>query len=166
MPHVPIFLIVTLLFLGTIPTSVAKDDAVQAQAVADAASDAKNYNATPWATVGVLSAPASACLFLLGCIYAVDIIGPIVRDRAGIGVCLGILPTGVVLSSGAVKVSPPAEHLMGKSPEYVSVYVKTYTEKVKRKRQKYAIIGSAAGYLITGAFTVWFISDYDPWLSF
>ena len=38
---------------------------------------------------------------------------------------------------------------MGKSPEYVSIYVKTYTRLVKRKRQEFAIKGCALGGLVS-----------------
>lgn len=164
--RVTAFLITILLLLGTMLVSIAEEDTATAQAIADATSDAKNYNTISWATYGILSAPASACLFAVGCVQAPDIISPIIGSRVGIGACLGILPAAVVLSSNFVRVSPPTERLIGKSPEYVSVYMKTYTARVKHKRQNYAIGGSVVGCLAIGGFVLWFISDYDPWMGF
>ena len=144
-------LITILSFLGTIPTSIAEEGALQSRAIADAMGDAENYNAIFWATYGVLSVPGS--LFLVRTVLS----GADVISLPCLGVCLGTLPTAVVLLSNFVRVSPPAERFMGKSPEYVSVYVKTYTRRIKRKRQKYAIGGSAVGCLVTGGFVVWLI---------
>ena len=142
-------LITILSFLGTIPTSIAAENAVQARAIADATSDAENYNAIFWATYGALSIPGS--VFLVRTVLS----GVHIISLPCLGICLGTLPTAVVLSSNFVRVSPPTERLLGKSPEYVSVYLKTYTMQVKRKRQKYAIGGSAVGCLVTGGFVVW-----------
>ena len=138
-----------LLFLGTISISIAEENTTQAQATADATSDTKNYNAIYWTTSGVLSTPASVLLVstILG---RADVIW-----LPGVCACLGTLPTAVVLSSHFVRVSPPTERLMGKSPEYVSAYVKTYTMRVKRKRQKHVIGGAAVGCLVTGGLAIW-----------
>ena len=124
----PAFFITILLFLGTISISIAEEDTEQT--IADAMSDASTYNAIYWTTSGALSAPASVLLVstVLG---GADIIW-----LPGLCVCLGALPTAVVLSSNFVSVSPPTERLMGKSPEYVSVYVKIYTIRIKRKRRE------------------------------
>ncbi len=146
---IPAFFITILLLFGTISISIAEEDTTQAKAIADATSDAKNYNAIFWTSSGVLSIPAS--LLLVGTMLS----GTDVISVPCVCVCWATLPTAVVLSSHFVRVSPPTERLMGKSPEYVSVYVKTYTMRVKRKRQKYVIGGSVAGFLATGGFLVW-----------
>ena len=138
-----------LLFLGTISISIAEENPVQAQAVADARSDAQNYNAIYWTTSGAFSIPAS--VLLVGTVLG----GADVIWVPGLCVCLGTLPTAVLLSSHFVSASPPMERLMCKSPEYVSVYVKTYTMRVKRKRQEHVIGGSIIGCLATVGFTAW-----------
>ena len=138
-----------LLFFGTISISIAEEDPLQAQAIVDARRDAQNYNAIYWTASGALSIPAS--LLLVGTVLG----GADVIWLPGVCACWGTLPTVVLLSSHFVEVSPPTEHFIGKSPEYVSAYVKTYTTRVKRKRQAHVIGGSAAGCLITGGFLVW-----------
>ena len=145
----PACLITILLFLGTISIGIAEEDAGQAQAIADATIDAENYNALPWAAYGVLSIPGS--LFLVRTMLS----GADVISLPCLGICLGTLPTAVIVSSNFVSVSPPTERLMGKSPEYVSVYVKTYTTQVKRKRLKNTIGGSVVGCLTTVGLTLW-----------
>ena len=149
MLRLPAFFLTILLFLGTISISIAEEDAGHAHAVADATRDAKNDNALYWTASGALSIPAS--LLLVGTVLS----GADVISVPCVCVCLGTLPTGVVLSSYFARVSPPTERLMGKSPEYVSVYVKTYTTRVKRKRLEHVIGGSVAGFLATGGFLVW-----------
>ena len=137
-----------LLFLGTLSISIAEEDAGQAQAVADATRDASTYNAIYWRTSGALSIPASA--LLVGTVLGrADVIW-----LPGVCVCWGTLPTVVLLSSHFVEVSPPTERLIGKSPEYVSAYVKTYTMRIKRKRREQVVGGSIIGCLATVSFIV------------
>ena len=149
--HINITLLTIPLFLGTISIGITEEDAGHAQAVADATRDAQNYNAIYWTTSGALSIPASVLLVstVLG--------GADVIWLPGVCICWGTLPTAVLLSSHFVEVSPPTERLIGKSPEYVSAYMKTYTTRVKRKRQAHVITGSAAGCLATGGFFVWLL---------
>lgn len=149
--RVTAFLITILLLLNTRSVSISQGNAVQAQAAADATSDAENYNAIFWTTYGVLSVPGSV-FSVRTVLSGIDVI-----SLPCLGVCLGVLPAAVVLSSNLVKVSPPTKRLMGKSPEYVSVYVKTYTMRVKRKRQKHVIGGATVGCLVTGGFVVWLV---------
>ena len=143
------FFIIILLFLGTISISIAEENAGQVQAIADATSDVENYNALPWAAYGVLSIPGS--IFLVRTMLS----GADVISLPCLGICLGTLPTAVVLSSNFVRVSPPTERLIGKSPEYVSVYVKTYKTQVKRKRLKNTIGGSVVGCFTTVGLALW-----------
>lgn len=145
-------LLTILLFLGTISIGIAEEDTGQAQAIADATRDAQNYNAIYWTTSGALSIPAS--VLLVGTVLG----GADVIWLPGVCVCWGTLPTAALLSSHFVEVSPPTEHFIGKSPEYVSAYVKTYTTRVKRKRQAHVIAGSAAGCLVTAGFFVWLLN--------
>ena len=136
--HTNITLLTILLFLGTISIGIAEEDTSHAEAVADATRDAQNYNAIYWTTSGALSIPASA-LFVGTVLGGADVIW-----LPGVCVCWGTLPIAVLLSSHFVEVSPPTEHLIGKSPEYVSAYVKTYTTRVKRKRQAHVIAESCS----------------------
>ena len=161
--HVITFLITVLLFLGTLPVSIADQHFGQTQAMVDATSDAKIYNATAWSTCGVLAAPTSACLFLGTCIINPDIGVSIIAGRIPLAVCLSILPAAVTLSPAYVKISPPTERLIGKPPEYVSAYVETYTRLVKHKRQKYAITGTVVGCLVTGGAVIGFYANWSPW---
>ena len=58
----------------------------------------------------------------------------------GYGICCGILAIG---SAYVVKAQPPAENLLGKSPEYVNAYTKAYQEEMREERAKAAAIGCA-----------------------
>ena len=115
----------------------------EAQAIPDATRDAENYNATSWAIGGMLAIPTS----LGACVLAPDLFLSVTSNDAGSVLCLGAIPAAVIIAARTSKVSPPTARLMGKSPEYVSVYVKTYTSLVKHKRQQYAIMGCAVGSL-------------------
>ena len=149
--RVTAFIITILLFLSRMSVNISQGNALQAQAIADATNDAENYNAIFWTTYGVLSVPGSV-FSVRTVLSGVDVI-----SLPCLGVCLGVLPVAGVLSSNFVKVSPPTERLMGKSPEYVSVYVKTYMMRVKRKRQKHVIGGATVGCLVTGGVVVWLV---------
>lgn len=122
----------------------------ETQAITDATGDAKNYNATSWAIGGILATPTSLGVSLGVCLLAPDFFLSVTSNDAGWALCVGAIPAVVIMAARTSRVTPPTERLMGKSPEYVSVYVKTYTKLVKRKRQQYAIMGCAAGSLVTG----------------
>lgn len=62
--------------------------------------------------------------------------------------CVG----GLLVVAGAYLYDPPppAEALLGKSPEYVSFYIETYREKAKRLQVHGATEGCVAGGCISG----------------
>ena len=81
-----------------------------------------------------------------------------------------ILPsvwTAGIAGSYFYRPDPPAERLLGKSPEYVAFYTATYKEKRGRLQATWTTVGCASGTLAAGAaFTVlliaWASSDWPP----
>lgn len=136
----------------TLAATETKTATVRA-AIIDAVQDAKKYNAIPWGIGGTLATPVSVCCNLsivLWAPYSLDVpLLTVYNNKVGCVACLSAIPTITLLMSYGKKVSPPAERLMGKPPEYVSLYVKTYEQRVKRKRLKYAMYGCAGGSILT-----------------
>ena len=60
--------------------------------------------------------------------------------------CLG--GSVVILSSQMVTPSPPTHRLIGKSPEYVSLYTKTYQSEMNSKRILYTFGGCSGGTIV------------------
>ena len=63
---------------------------------------------------------------------------------------------------GANLVTPtvPSTKLLGKSPEYVDYYTKTYQQEVRRKRTEQATLGCTAGALCLGISYAHFFGPY------
>ena len=129
-------LFMVVLLLSSPLATLAQQISAEVQAKQDGKSDVNKF---AWFTAG-----------FIGCASAWTIIA--LTDRRGYIVdsatldqslrCLTVtvpfLPIVYAISASSV---PPTERLLGKSPEYVNVYVDSYTKEVKRQR----IILSAAG---------------------
>ena len=63
-------------------------------------------------------------------------------------------------TSKVFKPTPPAERLVGKSPEYVASYTQTYQQKVQRQYLVASTVGCLAGNLATAFFWNWFFTKY------
>ena len=124
---------------------------IATQARSDAQRDAENYNATYWTTAGFLVSVVSGSIRTHVCLSTFEVTPPIYYNNpVACFLCLSAIPVAFLILPHIKKVSPPTERLMGKSAEYVSVYVETYTEEVKRKRLKYATHGCVAGGILQG----------------
>ena len=64
-----------------------------------------------------------------------------------------------LLGAGLYEPSPPAERLIGKSPEYVLIYADAYQEKVKRIQVSSALIGCLGGSVISGCVVASYLND-------
>lgn len=147
---IAVFLLLTLTFTPSSVSQVASEDEalLSTQARSDAQRDAENYNANPWEAAGFL-APIVSVSFNVGLyLLAPDAMSSIYCSPLGCLGCLSAIPVAVLGYSNTRKVSPPTERLMGKSAEYVSVYVESYTRRIKHKRLKYATYGCAAGSVV------------------
>ena len=165
---IAVFLLLTLTFTPSSVSQVASEDEalLSTQARSDAQRDAENYNANPWEAAGFL-APIVSVSFNVGLyLLAPDAMSSIYCSPLGCLGCLSAIPVAVLGYSNTRKVSPPTERLMGKSAEYVLMYMETYTQAVKHKRLKRATRGCVVGSLIQGVVGVAVIyhllSEWEP----
>ena len=86
------------------------------QAIQDATQEVAAYNAMGW---GIGSASASVCVPVVG----------------------GIVVVGMARQTPIL----PIEGILGKTPTYIEQYTRTYKKEIKRKRSKYAIVGTCVG---------------------
>ena len=91
-----------------------------AQAMKDAKQDVNNEGADTWAWMGFGSA------VMLGCFGGMT----------------------VMAFSQIATPSPPTHPLMGKSPEYVSMYIRTYEREMKQERLQASFGGCLGGTLV------------------
>ena len=142
-----LLLLLTLTF--TPITSVAQilpevEIPIVTQARSDAQRDTENYNAISWGVTGFFVPIVNVGL----CLLAPEVTSSIYTNTFGYCLGLSAIPVACLTLPHIKKVSPPPERLMGKSAEYVSVYVESYTRRIKHKRLKYATYGCAAGSVV------------------
>ncbi len=136
-----------------------------ALAVLDAQRDAKDdVNITLWAIVGLISAPSCT---LVGIITGLSIGIPppsqshddegmhLPVDKVIKGACIGSIVGWSVplIPISTYKLGPAPQRLIGKSPEYVYRYTKTYKSKLRQLRIKSAASGACAGCFLLTVFT-------------
>lgn len=63
-----------------------------------------------------------------------------------------ILGSVGVIGASAYQPAPPAQRLIGKSPQYILAYTKTYKAKVRRTQVRYSTVGCMGGSVIAGLF--------------
>ena len=70
-----------------------------------------------------------------------------------------VLGTVGLLGAGLYEPSPPAERLLGKSPEYVLIYADAYRGKTKHIQVRSAFIGCLGGSVVSGCVLAAYFSD-------
>lgn len=79
----------------------------------------------------------------------------------GTATLFGCLGGSVILGASFVhEPKPPIERLIGKSPEYITFYTKTYRETVRKSNQKAALGGCIGGSLLAGLIWSQFYQHY------
>lgn len=163
--------ILSILLLIAIITFVRHSAALAQQtsdsdlAMIDAQRDAKaDVNITLWTVIGLISAPSCT---VVGIVTGLSIgIPPASQsyDAEGMalpvdklikGACIGSIVGWSVplIPISMYKLGPAPQRLIGKSPEYVNRYTKTYKSKVRQLRMKSAASGACAGCFILFVFT-------------
>ena len=163
--HKLTFLIAVLIF-SIYPIAIAQQNAAEAQAEADAIQQIKdqaivdaqlNTNPNSWKIFGAVG----CCLGSIVGSVAGYRIGSSINDEwqggSGFyldgspsdtqmaGCVIGVVALGVIFPSifayGQVP-TPPADRLIGKSPEYIETYTKAYKKKARSIQAKNAMLGT------------------------
>ena len=156
--RISVFLMAILLIFSTLPVSLAQQDAVQAQAKADAEDDMSDRSAM-WFLLGGLGSTAGCLLGCAGgCLLAarLDPQGGFhtffipaapsqVGCAAGATILLGVLAVPIGVHMYPHNAMPPPERLLGKSPEYIEAYTQIYKSKTASLRKTLVTKGSIAG---------------------
>ena len=144
--RISVFLMAILLIFSTMPVSLAQQDAVQAQAKADAKADMSDGSEAMWFLLGGLGSTAGCLLGCAGgCLLGAtldpsggsDILLIPAPSQAGCAAGIAILLGGLAVPIGVHmyphNAMPPSERLLGKSPEYVEAYTQiTRNERLYR----------------------------------
>ena len=156
--RIPVLLMATLLIFSTMPVSLAQQDAVQAQAKADAKVDMAGMSEAMWSLLGGLGSTAGCLLGCAGgCLLGArldpyggsDILLIPFPSQAGCAAGLAILLGGLAMPLGVHmyphNAIPPPERLLGKSPEYIEAYTQIYKSEIASLRKTLVTKGSIAG---------------------
>lgn len=156
--RIPVLLMATLLIFSTMPVSLAQQDAVQAQAKADAKVDMAGMSEVMWSLLGGLGSTAGCLLGCAGgCLLGArldpyggsDILLIPFPSQAGCAAGLAILLGGLAMPLGVHmyphNAIPPPERLLGKSPEYIEAYTQIYKSEIASLRKTLVTKGSIAG---------------------
>lgn len=154
------FLTIAIFAFNMLPSSYAQELSVQAQAEADAKKDLgpifKSDFFSMSLTVGCLGCLVGSCTGLLiggtiddssGSFFGY---GP--NDTEGTGCCVGAILLGVVpallyINLNPYKPNPPSERLLGKPPEYIVAYTRSYQSATAKLSKEYVTIGTLVGNL-------------------
>ena len=166
MSRIPTFFMATLLLFGTMPISLAQQQATQVQAEADAHRDVnRDMRESLWFTSGLMSSSvgcvaggAGGFLFglLIGGVSETNCISFISDDPLESCTIAGAILCGVLTVPTAIFIyphnpSPPLERLLGKPPEYIEVYLQVYRSKTISLRKRWVTAGSITANLGVGA---------------
>lgn len=127
-------LMVVLLFSSPLVT-LAQQISAEDQAKQDAEND---VNKSAWFTAGCIGCAAGWTIIILGD----ETEDPLPRLLAGLGTIVPVLP---IVYAASASPDPPAERLLGKSPEYLNVYVDSYVKEAKRQQVIFSAVGCGAG---------------------
>ena len=164
--RVSVFFITTLLLFTAMSVSFAQQNFIQTQAEADAHKDVnRDMRESLWFTSGLISSSvgcaaggAGGFLFglLIGGISETNCIAFISDDPLASCTIAGAILCGVLTVPTAVFIyphnpSPPLKRLLGKSPEYIEVYLQAYRSKTISLRKRWVTAGSITANLGVGA---------------
>ena len=156
--RISVFFMAILLIFSTMPVSLAQQDAVQAQAKADAKADMSDMSETMWFLLGGFGSTAGCLLGCAGgCLLGAqldpyggsDILLIPFPSQAGCAAGLAILLGGLAVPLGVHmyphNATPPPKRLLGKSPEYIEAYTQIYKAEIASLRKTLVTKGSIAG---------------------
>ncbi len=129
-------LLMVVLLLSSSLGTVAQQIPAEVQAKQDAKNDVNKF---AWFTAGFIGCASSWTLLAL-----IDIPDQSLRCLTTVP---SFLPIVYAISDSPV---PPTERLLGKSPEYVNVYIDSYRKEVNRQRVLFSVAGCGVSYVSTG----------------
>ena len=132
-------LLMVVLLLSSPLATLAQQVSAEIQAKQDAKSD---VNKVAWFTAGFIGCASGWMVLVL----SDEIENPLRRPLVCLGMMVPLLPIVYATSTSS---APPTERLLGKPPEYVDVYVDSYTKEVKRQQVISSASGCAVGYVST-----------------
>lgn len=158
-----VLLITTITFVRN-SAALAQQTSDSVQAVLDAQRDVKDgVNIPLWIVVGLISAPSCTLCGILTALH-IGITPPsqfhddegmhLPVDKVITGACIGsVVGCSVpLIPISTYKLGPAPQRLIGKSPEYVNRYTKTYKSELRQLRIISAVSGACAGYFLLTVF--------------
>ena len=143
-----------ILFYASVAPSVASTSEIADARIAGE-NDAKGFY-WQWFSAGYLSTHASSILLLSAVWFIEEFSLDGIPDNISLSHCaaaygiLAITPTALALIDSSV---PPADRLLGKSPDWVNAYTQAYQKGMKRYRAESSVAGCFAG-TVTFAATI------------
>lgn len=138
-------LLMVILLLGSPLAILAQHNSAEIQAKQDAKSDVNKF---AWFVGGFIG-----CASVWTMIALMDRGGYIdsasTLDQSLRCLTVTIPPFLPMVSAIFVSSTPPTERLLGKSPEYVNVYVDSYRKEVKRQRVILSVAGCGVSFVST-----------------
>ena len=156
--RVSAFVMATLLLFSTMPISFAQQNAVEAQAEADASVDMSDRSKAKWFLLGGLGSTVGC---LLGCVGGCLLGAPnldyffssnsLTKSQTNCAfagaILLGVCTVPIAVFAYPHNVTLPPERLLGKSPEYIEAYTQAYKSRTVFLRRIFVTAGSIASNL-------------------
>ena len=136
-------LFMMVLLLSSPLATLAQQNSAEIQAKQDAKSDVNKF---AWFAGGFIGCASGWTMLAL--IDSGDYIDSATLDQSlrCLVVMVPFLPMVYAISASP---APPTERLLGKSPEYVNVYVNSYKKEVKRQRVLLSVAGCGISFIST-----------------
>ena len=134
-------LFMMVLLLSSPLATLAQQVSAEVQAKQDAKSD---VNKVAWFTAGFIGCASGWTMLAL--IDSGDYIDSATLDQS-LRCLVVMVPFLPMVSAIFVSSTPPTERLLGKSPEYVNVYVDSYAKEVKRQRIILSVGGCGVSFI-------------------
>jgi hypothetical protein len=156
MRKIAVFVACILFYASVAPIVASTSEIAEARIAGE--NDAKGFY-WQWFSAGYLSTHASSILLLSAVWFIEEFSLDGIPDNISPSHCaaaygiLALTPTALALIDSPV---PPADRLLGKSPDWVNAYTQAYQKGMKRYRAESSVAGCFAG-TVTFAATVYLI---------
>ena len=148
MKKITVFVVCVLFFANVMPIVAETPEVKEARIAGE--NDAKGVK-WKWFAAGCMTINASAIAIALACWFNEScLVNTLDANPAGWSIIYGaylLTPTAVALSNSP---TPPADRLLGKSPEWVDAYTKAYQKGMRRYRAESSAAGCFIGGVVLG----------------
>ena len=146
-----VFLICVLFYASIIQIVASTDEMTEGRIAGE--NDAKGFK-WKWFAAGYMTTNASVIATVLA-IWANEILLTNAFDAINHDACLLAIYGAYTLAPTAVAIlhtaTPPADRLLGKSPDWVNAYTKAYQKNMRRYRAESTVTGCVMGGAVLGA---------------